>query len=732
MSLETNAITVKGSLDGRRSLLRNALPMICSVSLLISFFFLLCALEVRKVVADDTDCVAIMLLPMTAILILSIRVVIACTTIHPVQAVSSRLHALDVESDESLSPPHGHEADEIGRLVRDTNEMVSRLRTSLGLQHELHLQCILDEKLRLPAKIFENSPNGIFITDRENHIARVNRSFIRITGYTEEEVLGRNPRFLASGRHDRIFYEKMWKRLLTFGTWKGEIWDRRKDGEIKPGWFGISVVHNDKLEIANYVAIFTDTSERKSAEERLDFLAHHDALTQLPNRVLARERFHLALAMTKWDDRSVALLRLDLDGFKYVNETFGYAVGDQLLVMVGERLRNLIRGTDTVSRESGDEYMILLPGIRDIKVLRRICTHFLDKLADPIEIAGHTISISASIGVAFYPRDGGDFDTLLRKADVAMYVAKNTGKNTYRLFAEGMDVDALDKLKLRADLANALENNEIHIVFQPQLDLATNQIMGTEVLCRWTHPERGPISPAHFIPVAEESGLIGRLGEWVLRQACAQGKRWFDFGIPPFIVAVNISIRQVNHGDLVGTVRKILAESGFPAEYLELELSEAGLLDDMESLLEVINQLKALGVRLSIDDFGTGCSSLNHLRRFGVDRLKIDQSFIHDMEISDHETETPRHEDRIRLCVEGEGEGENLAIVRAIIQMAQSLRLPVIAEGVETEKQKNVLIHLGCHEIQGYLISKPLSHQDLKDFIIRWNVRDVFPEAVIS
>ncbi|MDR0379329.1 MAG: EAL domain-containing protein [Candidatus Accumulibacter sp.] len=656
--------------------------------------------EIRENATDEARCIAAMLFLLAGALVGTIAVVVSRAVVRPVKDVSDQLHALDAGSDEMLIPPRRHESDEIGRLVEDVNDMASRLRISLDQQHELHLQRVLSEKFRLPAAMFENSQNGILITDHNNRIIRTNRAFTQITGYTEEEALGKDPGFMASGRHDRVFYEKMWNELLGFGRWMGELWNRCKDGQIRPEWFSISVVRGNDGEIVNYAAIFSDISEHKIAEERLDFIAHHDPLTQLANLTLTRERFALALTSTTWSDRGIAMLCIDLDGFKYVNDAFSHQIGDQLLLSVAERLKDLVRGTDTISREGGDEFVILLPGLKNIDVVHRICTDILGRLALPFDIAEQTIGISASIGVACHPQHGSDFDTLLKKADVAMYAAKNSGKNSYRVFVEEMNVDMLDKLKLRAHLSNAFTNDEFHVVFQPQLDLATDRIIGAEVLCRWTHPKLGAISPIRFIALAEESGLINRLGEWVLRQACIQGKRWFDSGIPPFVIAVNVSPKQFNHSDLVDTIKRILDEFGFPAQYLELELTESGLLDDIERSVGIINRLKVLGVRLSIDDFGTGYSGLSYLKQFKVEKLKIDQSFVHDIDAP----------------------GGNLGIVRAIIQMGRTLRMDVIAEGVETERQKDILTKLECHEIQGYLVSKPLSPSEFEEFVIRhWN-----------
>jgi diguanylate cyclase (GGDEF)-like protein/PAS domain S-box-containing protein len=619
------------------------------------------------------------------------------STIH--ENISDNLDALDAGSTAAVLAPSGHESDDLGRLIRDMNGLLLRYKNSLIAENELHLQRVLNEKLRLYATMFDNSQEGIIITDSHLHIIAVNRAFAQITGYAESEVLQMDPRFMFPG-HDRGFFEDMHKDLMASGHWRGELLSQCKDEQFKTEWFSVSVVHNDDGKIANYIAIFSDISDRKKAEEHIDFLAHHDPLTKLPNRILVRNRFFSALVAAIQDNSSVVMLYIDLDSFKYVNDTFGHMVGDQLLLSVAERLKNHFRETDTISREGGDEFIIILPGVREPDVVYRIANDVLAKLSSPFDIEGQTIGISASIGIASYPQHGDNFDALRKNADAAMYAAKHSGKNAYRVFAEEMNVDVLDKLKLRAHLFNAFQGDEFHIVFQPQIDITTNKIVGAEVLCRWTHPELGAIPPIRFIALAEESGLINKLGEWVFEQACIQGKRWLDAGMTPFTLAVNVSAQQFNHSDLVTNIQKILERSEFPAQHLEVEFTESGLLDNIARSLDAIDKLKALGIKLSIDDFGTGFSSLSYLKQFKVGKLKIDQSFVRDIDDS-----------------------EDLGIVRAIIQMGNTLQLDVIAEGVETEKQLGILKNLGCHEIQGYLISKPMPPAEFEAFVTSWNAR---------
>lgn len=594
-----------------------------------------------------------------------------------------------------MSTPAHHERNELGRLVNDINELVSRFRRALEKTHELHLQQVIHERTRLFAAVFENSQEGITITDRTNRIVTINQAFTQITGFSEEDVIGQNPKILASGRHDKAFYERMWHSINTLGYWKGELWNRCKNGDIRPKWFSISVVRDDVGEIVNHLAIFSDISERKQAEERIEFLAHHDALTSLPNRILTRDRFDHAVAGALREHLKIAVLFVDLDNFKYVNDTFGHQAGDQVILTSVERLKQDIRETDTVSRQGGDEFLVILPSISDSAVVERVASKILANLSAPFDIEGHAIGISASIGITFYPEHGTDFDTLLKNADAAMYAAKTAGKNVYRIFEDEMNVDALDKLKLKAMLRLATDQKEFYLVYQPQIELGTNRIVGVETLIRWNHPEQGNIPPGRFIPLAEESGMISEIGDWVIEEACKQGKQWFDAGVGPFAIAVNISSQQFVNGSVLKTVQSVLEHTGFPAEFLELEFTESGLLSDIQSSLSTIEALREIGVKMSIDDFGTGYSSLSYLQQFKVEKLKIDQSFVRTIGSNT----------------------EGMEIVRAIIQLGKTLQLRVIAEGVETELHLQTLLDLGCDEAQGYLISRPILPGDLITFV---------------
>ena len=456
----------------------------------------------------------------------------------------------------------------------------------------------------------------------------------------------------------------------------------------------VRLLHEMATDLAFGIRTLRMRVQREAAEEKLAFLAHHDPLTHLPNRVLLRDRFDRAITSAMRDHACAALLVLDLDNFKQINDALGHEVGDQLLLRVVERLQRCIRDADTISRQSGDEFVILLGGVRDTNAVSRIAQSILDTIAEPFEIGSHTVTTSFSIGMSMYPNDGAEFDTLLRNADAALYHAKDNGRDTYHFFAATMNVDALARMQLHGNLRKAVKNGEFLLHYQPQIDLASGGIIGAEALVRWQRPEEGLISPGRFIPLAEESGLIVQIGEWVLQEACRQAKAWIDDGMAPLVVAVNLSAQQFKRGDVVATVAKALEDSGLPAALLELELTESILLQETGTVMETLYRLKKLGVQLSIDDFGTGYSSLAYLKKLAVDKLKIDQSFVRD--VTD--------------------DADDAAIVKAVIQLGHALQLAVIAEGVETTGQRDFLHRHGCDQVQGYLVSHPLPASEFAKF----------------
>ncbi|MBU0593167.1 MAG: EAL domain-containing protein [Gammaproteobacteria bacterium] len=551
-----------------------------------------------------------------------------------------------------------------------------------------------EAQIKLAAEVFEQSSEAFIITDADNKIALVNHAFTVITGYSEAEVLGQNPRILASGRHSPDFFRSMWETLDAEGYWQGEVWDRRKDGSVYPKRLSISRVLDAQGNVTHYIGIFSDISEYKATEEHIHRLAHFDVLTGLPNRALLSERIHHDISVAKRSHGKLVVLFLDLDHFKNVNDTLGHRVGDELLIEVARRLESVVRGEDTVSRLGGDEFILVLPGT-DADGAAHVAGKLLEVIARPYQIEQNELFITPSIGIAIFPSDGEDFDTLSQRADVAMYRAKRDGRNNYRFFTTEMQARSARTLQLENALRHALERDQLQLHYQPQVLLEDGRIIGAEALLRWQHPELGLVSPAEFIPIAENSGQILPIGEWVLRNAVRQLKTWIDAGFAPMTMAVNLSAIQFRHPRLSEMVSQILDEEKLPPKYLELELTESVAMDDPLAAIAVMDVLHECGIRMSIDDFGTGYSSLSYLKRFLIYKLKIDQSFVRDI------TDDP----------------DDRAIVGAIISLASSLGMRTIAEGVETEGQLAFLREKGCNEVQGYYFSKPLPADQFELFM---------------
>ena len=548
-----------------------------------------------------------------------------------------------------------------------------------------------EEQLLLAAKVFESSAEGIIITSADNLVMSVNRAFTRITGYDGAEIIGQEPRILKSDRHDAAFYRNMWLSLAQTGHWQGEIWNRRKNGDVYPEWLSIVSVKNDQGKTTHYIATFSDLSHRKADEARINQLANYDALTGLPNRVLLQDRVSQTLAASGHQGYKVALLMIDLDRFKIINDSLNHAFGDLLLQLVAGRLENCVRGFDTVARSGGDEFVILMPEIRHVGEVAAMANTVLSALNQPFQLENHEINITSSIGISVFPGDGDNIQTLFKNADVAMYRAKAVGRNTFQFYTQDMNARTLETLALENSLRHALKRQEFRLHYQPQLDIASGTIIGMEALIRLQHPELGMVPPGDFIPLAEETGLIVPIGEWVLREACFQTKEWHDQGYTGLRVAVNLSARQFREkGALFEAVALALSDSGLNPSQLELELTESILMQDIEETLAALHQIKQMGVQLSIDDFGTGYSSLSYLKRFDLDKLKIDHSFVRNIET----------------------DPDDLAIARAVLALGHSLNLKVIAEGVETAEQLALLKENGCDEIQGYYFSRPLPADD--------------------
>ncbi len=547
-----------------------------------------------------------------------------------------------------------------------------------------------EEALRIAAVTFETQ-EAILITDADANILRVNHAFQDITGYSAEEVIGENPRMLQSGRHDAAFYQAMWSTLLDTGKWAGEVWDRRKDGEIYPKAMTITAVYDDRRRVTHYVAVFRDISNRKRSEQEIHQLAFYDPLTHLPNRRLLLDRLNQALAASMRSGRHGALLFLDLDNFKIINDTQGHVMGDQLLIAVAQRLQACVREGDSVARLGGDEFVVVLEDLSSkadeaATQTELVAEKIQNELKRPCVLDKYKCLTTASIGISLFFNHRDNAEELLRHADVAMYQAKTSGRNAIRFFDPHMQTALEARAAMEEDLRQALEKQQFILYYQIQVDSA-GRPLGAEVLLRWQHPERGLVSPMQFIPLAEESGLILAIGSWVLQTACAQLKEWQnDSLMRNLTLAVNVSAKQFRQADFVAEVQRVLLESGAQPSQLKLELTESTVLENVEDAIIKLLEIKQLGVSFSMDDFGTGYSSLQYLKRLPLNQIKIDKSFVFDIAIDSNDA----------------------AIVQTIIAMSEALGLDVIAEGVETEAQFEFLNLHGCHSYQGYLFSKPL------------------------
>jgi len=592
------------------------------------------------------------------------------------------------------------------QIIPVYNKSNTRITHYIGYKKDITLEKQLNQGLRLAASVFKESSEGILITDKDGLIISVNHTFCEITGYSEAEIYGKNPSILQSGRHDAAFYKKMWKTIENAGQWQGEIYNRKKDGTIYPEWLNITRVRDEKGEITHYIGMFIDVSDRKKAEEKIKHLAFYDNLTELPNKYTLMQHLRYQCKLAVRSDQIMSILMVDLDGFKNINDSLGHVVGDTLLVEVAKRIQSCVPEGELVGRFGGDEFIVVFhqPGEtlflakdKSIEMARKI-TH---QIKIPFRVGEHELLISSSTGIVLFPKDGTDADDLIRHADTAMYKAKELGRNTFCFFEQDMDEELNQRIQMETALRSAIEKDQFSVEFQPQVDIGTGNLVGAESLIRWNHPEWGNIAPVEFIQLAEDTGQIIGIGQWVLKTVFQLVADWHDQGVFPegFRVAVNISPRQFQHVEFIDQVKLFIEVTGVDPQMIEMEVTEGVFISHINDITNKLIELKSLGFRISIDDFGTGYSSLNYLKRLPFDSLKIDQSFVRDIP----------------------GDINDAAIVKTIIGMAKSLHLTVVAEGVENGVQLQFLQDLGCAYYQGYYFSTPIPVAGFSRFLAELN-----------
>ncbi|MBF0379730.1 MAG: EAL domain-containing protein [Magnetococcales bacterium] len=564
-----------------------------------------------------------------------------------------------------------------------------------SLQIEVSVRRQAESELRLAGSVYENTSEGIVITDPQGVVQSVNPAFTAVTGYESEEIVGQNMSLLKSGRQGEDFYNDFWEQLGSTGKWRGEFWNRRKNGEIYPEQASINSIRDGRGGIEQFVKVFSDVSEIKKSEQQLQFLVHHDPLTGLPNRLLLLDRMQRAFSYANRFEQMVAILSIGIDRFKMINDTAGRAVGDQLLKRVGLRLSSCLRDEDSIARAGGDEFLILATGILEVKSAAKICKKIMEAMKEPFTVDDKDFYVSVSIGISIYPYDKGTLEDYLGHAEKAMQRAKEKGGDQTEYYTTEMGDVSSKRLALENGLRHALEKDQLFLMYQPQIDVATGRLLSVEALVRWKSPELGLISPANFIPLAEESNLIIAIGEWVLRTACQQAVVWQEEGFAPIRIAVNLSARQFLDNNLMDIVERALYDTGLDPKYLELELTEGMFMKDVNETIALLEIFKKMGLKISIDDFGTGYSSLSYLKRFPIHTLKIDRAFIRDIT----------------------KDSEDAAITKTIISMAKNLNLQVVAEGVASSDQLEFLRELGCDLVQGFLFSPPVFAEELSFFL---------------
>ena len=592
---------------------------------------------------------------------------------------------------------HDDSMDEVGMLSQAMSYMATNIQSAHDeLQNAKYDAEQIAENLRLYANAFDKSGEAILISDSENHIITVNSAFTHKTGYSKDEVLGKNPRILSSGQNSPETYQKLWLALEKENFWQGELWDRKKSGEIYPKWISISAIRDNQNQLKFYIASFIDITERKQAEERIEQLAHHDILTGLCNRFSLEDRMKQSLALARRDNKKIGVFFIDLDRFKQINDNLGHQTGDKLLIEVAKRLKQCVRDSDIVARIGGDEFIIVLTGLNEINQLIIIVENILKNIEQPYTINGTTLNTSPSIGISIYPDDCESVDELMKNSDTAMYHAKEQGNNNYCFFTESMHIDAQARIKIEQEMILALNEQQFELHYQPQIDTRNSEYYSVEALIRWQHPEQGMIPPDKFIPIAEETGHIYQLGKWVLEQACRQFHEWKRTGTNCCKMCVNLSVKQLQSEQLIDDVLEIMNLYDIEKGELEFEITETAAMSDPETAEQQLTMLKGLGIKFAIDDFGTGYSSLAYLKRLPIETLKLDKSFVSEIDIN--------HND--------------LQISMATIALAHSLGLKVVAEGVESLEQLEILKQLKCDFLQGYYFSKPLPAEEIQP---KWN-----------
>ncbi len=579
--------------------------------------------------------------------------------------------------------------------VHSSPVIVNQKTLLFSVIHDVTQRIENEQKLKLDAKVFEHSQEGVLVTDANRKVISVNKAFSEITGYSEAEVVGKNPMFLSANKNRPELSKSVNESILQQGFWKGEVWSRKKDGTIFPELLSISKLEEHPNKISHYVAVFSDITKIKQSEARLEKLAHYDALTGLPNRLLLKSRIdHAVKQARRHDTHKLGLLFLDLDQFKMVNDSLGHMVGDELLKQVASRLRSRIREEDTISRLGGDEFVVLIEDITQVEDLVCIAQDIIEQINLPFFLQDKEAFVGTSIGIAIYPDDTQETDKLLTYADAAMYKAKQNGRNGYAFYTDAITKVADRKLQITNQLKKAIQNNELELYFQPQVSIHNNQIIGAEALIRWHHPQEGLLTPQAFIQISEESGVIHELSKWVLEQGCKQLKKWQDKNLK-IGLSLNVSSKDFNYPDFICDIQALIETQQLDARYLELELTETAIMEKPKQALFTLKQIRNLGVSVSIDDFGIGHSSMAYLKQFPVNKLKIDRSFIRDL-TTDNSDKT---------------------IVSTIINMAKGFELKVVAEGVESEAQQHMLLSLGCEVAQGYLYSRPLKVKEFENLL---------------